>query len=530
MPRDRHAGRRRRRVRQPAQPLGIGGWSTGQCTIGSVKSNIGHALTAAGSAGLLKVLFAFKHQTLPPTANFKTPSPNLDEPGNSPFRILSESQPWPARSEGKPRRAAISGFGFGGINAHALIEEWIPEQAETVGKPRKRPVVPVAIVGMAAHFGPFQGLRAFQERVLGGDIAGEPAEIGQLVGVQNAAWFHNPGKRRLLGERGASAPCPPADPNAKTQRQGRRSPLAVARRAKSMRGCGIEELALGPSDSGSRRAARGDAPPAVAGSPGRRGCDCRRWLGRPPSPQGGVFVGIGLDLNTTNFHVRWSMLPSAERWNEELGLNLTDEALERWITSLRDTAGPPLSANRTMWGGRRSRRQPDRPRVPDRRAELHGLQRRDFEHPGPRRRRPPARARGDWRGHRRGGRPGLRPACLSLCRPGPPVLPSGTARPSTRMPTAPFPAMARRLDREAARRRHSRWRPDLRRHSRRRHLKRRRRHRLRDHRHARAYAASGSTPQASATWKPTAAADPSRMKLKPRRAAKLGSTWPAEPS
>ena len=65
------------------------GWSPGQCSIGSVKSNVGHMLTAAGAAGLLKVLLALKHETLPPTANQTQPSPRLQLEG-SPFRILSQ--------------------------------------------------------------------------------------------------------------------------------------------------------------------------------------------------------------------------------------------------------------------------------------------------------------------------------------------------------------------------------------------------------------------------------------------------------
>ncbi|WP_406694715.1 beta-ketoacyl synthase N-terminal-like domain-containing protein [Singulisphaera sp. Ch08] len=299
---------------------GTEGWSAGQCTIGSVKSNIGHALTAAGSAGLMKVLFAFKHKTLPPTANFTTPAPSLDEPGSSPFQILSAAQPWPARPDGQPRRAAVSGFGFGGINAHALIEEWVPESAEPASEPTKPlPSIPVAIVGMAAHFGPFQGLRAFQERVLGGEIPGGPAELTNWWGVQDSAWFHNPGEQNSLGER--TIP----------------------------KGYGIDELALRPEQFRippreleemlpQQSLALQVAADAIADA----GWDDRRRL------RAGVFVGIGLDLNTTNFHVRWSMLPSARRWNKELGLNLADDALESWITSLRDTAGPPLTANRTM--------------------------------------------------------------------------------------------------------------------------------------------------------------------------------------
>ena len=102
---------------------GQSGWKSGQCAIGSVKSNIGHALTAAGAAGLLKVLLALKHETLPPTANFERSAPGfgLDE---SPFRVLTHAEHWPSADRDQPRRAAISGFGFGGINCHVLIEEW----------------------------------------------------------------------------------------------------------------------------------------------------------------------------------------------------------------------------------------------------------------------------------------------------------------------------------------------------------------------------------------------------------------------
>ena len=56
---------------------GEAGWKRGQCVLGSVKSNIGHLLTAAGAAALIKVLLALKHQILPPTANFSRPSYNF---------------------------------------------------------------------------------------------------------------------------------------------------------------------------------------------------------------------------------------------------------------------------------------------------------------------------------------------------------------------------------------------------------------------------------------------------------------------
>lgn len=104
---------------------GESGWRRGQCVIGSVKSNIGHLLTAAGSAALIKTLLAMKHGVLPPTANFANPAKGiaLDD---SPFRILREGTAWERKQPGRGRRAAVSAFGFGGINAHLLLEEWLP--------------------------------------------------------------------------------------------------------------------------------------------------------------------------------------------------------------------------------------------------------------------------------------------------------------------------------------------------------------------------------------------------------------------
>ena len=74
-------------------------WERQQCVIGSVKSNIGHALTAAGAAGLLKVLLALKNRRLPPTANFERPSPSLGL-DDSPFRVSTRAEPWPVRAPG----------------------------------------------------------------------------------------------------------------------------------------------------------------------------------------------------------------------------------------------------------------------------------------------------------------------------------------------------------------------------------------------------------------------------------------------
>ena len=114
---------------------GRDGWRPGQCVIGSVKSTVGHLLTAAGASGLAKVLCAMRDGVLPPTANFAAPPPGLGLE-ESPFRILKEPCEWRRRSAATPRRAAISGFGFGGVNAHLLLEEY---DATMPSGGRKRP-------------------------------------------------------------------------------------------------------------------------------------------------------------------------------------------------------------------------------------------------------------------------------------------------------------------------------------------------------------------------------------------------------
>ena len=273
----------------------IDGRPSRQCVIGGVKSNVGHLLTGAGAAGFIKVLLAMKARTLPPTANFSRAGSNLDLEA-SPFKVLAKAQPWETRDASTPRRAAVSAFGFGGINAHVLVEEWIGKGGH-VEVPVEREESPVAIVGMDAHFGSLDSLETFSSQVLG-DERRDPQENNLWWGVQESSWFKNSGcqatdfKGHFIGE--LSIPLdkfriPPVELEDMLPQQSLM--LTVAKGAMDDAGLGTEEKLTT-----------------------------------------GVFVGIGLDLSTTNFNFRWSVLASEEPAPD----------------ALAEAAGPPLTANRTM--------------------------------------------------------------------------------------------------------------------------------------------------------------------------------------
>ena len=90
------------------------------CAIGALKGNIGHLDAAAGVAGLIKTVLTLRHKRIPPTLNFSKANPAIDFE-NSPFYVNEKLCDWP--SDGTPRRAAVSSFGIGGTNAHAILEE-----------------------------------------------------------------------------------------------------------------------------------------------------------------------------------------------------------------------------------------------------------------------------------------------------------------------------------------------------------------------------------------------------------------------
>ncbi|MBK8286244.1 MAG: hypothetical protein IPK97_15945 [Ahniella sp.] len=128
--------------------------------IGSLKSNLGHLITAAGGAGLLKVLAAMKHGIRPPTRLAGDENPALS---GTPFRILTAAEPWPTQG---PRIAAVSAFGFGGNNAHLIVSEDDPSLdlgTGTIPAPQ-----PIAVVGLGLRHGALAGRIDAESQLLSG--------------------------------------------------------------------------------------------------------------------------------------------------------------------------------------------------------------------------------------------------------------------------------------------------------------------------------------------------------------------------
>ncbi|NGO72005.1 type I polyketide synthase [Streptomyces boncukensis] len=169
--------------------------------LGSVKSNIGHTQAAAGVAGVIKMVQALRHGTLPATLHIDEPSPHVDWESGA-VRLLTEPVAWP-RGE-RPRRAAISAFGISGTNAHLILEQAEEPGTEEPGTERAPAepvpaevdgVVPWAVSGRTA-----QALRA-QASALVARLAPEPelsaAEVGWSLATTRSAFEH---RAVVLGE------------------------------------------------------------------------------------------------------------------------------------------------------------------------------------------------------------------------------------------------------------------------------------------------------------------------------------------
>src|SRR5690606_13665008 len=164
-------------VRALASVLGPGRPADRPFLLGSVKTNIGHLESAAGIAGLIKVLLALQHRVIPPHLHFDEPTPHV-EWDRIPVRVPVEPTPW---SDGEPRRVAgISSFGASGTNVHLVVEE-APPAADTPAELER----PIHILSLSA-----KSAAALREHA--GNVQRHLAEAG--APVEDACYTANTGR------------------------------------------------------------------------------------------------------------------------------------------------------------------------------------------------------------------------------------------------------------------------------------------------------------------------------------------------
>ncbi|MCX6043710.1 MAG: type I polyketide synthase, partial [Chloroflexi bacterium] len=151
------------------------------CAIGSIKTNIGHTIMAAGVAGVIKAALSLRYAQLVPSLHFKQPNPHIDF-ANSPFYVSTRCQAWAAPDD-HPRRAAVSSFGISGTNAHMLLEEAPP--TAVAGNVVDRPYQVLTLAAKTA-----EALQAYAQRYQAFLAAQPPQTLGDLCYTSHVGRSH----------------------------------------------------------------------------------------------------------------------------------------------------------------------------------------------------------------------------------------------------------------------------------------------------------------------------------------------------
>lgn len=165
--------------------------------LGSAKTNFGHAESAAGAAGLAKVVLGMQHGILPQTVNFAGPNPYIDFDAEH-LEVVEDPREWPCYS-GAPL-AGVSGFGFGGTNAHVVVSSFTPERYAEAARPVVAAELPAAPSEEAPVLLPLSGLIPSRRKAAAAAVREALAvdETADLVAWQRALARRNHGRSRAV--------------------------------------------------------------------------------------------------------------------------------------------------------------------------------------------------------------------------------------------------------------------------------------------------------------------------------------------
>jgi acyl transferase domain-containing protein len=229
--------------------------------------------------------------------------------------VQTEAEEWVRKDKHRPFRAAVNAFGFGGINAHLLLEEWHPSSNPQSPIPNLQssiPNPPVAIVGMGAAFGSLKSLKDFQEVIFKDKsiIIKRPKHrwkgcdtIAETYLDKRAAYG---GFMDKLSLNAGEFRIPPNEIYDILPQH----LLMLKVSAKAMKDAGLPT--------------------------------------KKDRPRMGAIIGMGFDFEATNFHLRWHLQNLVGLWEKRYNLDLDDNETAKWLESLRDSSGPALTNARTL--------------------------------------------------------------------------------------------------------------------------------------------------------------------------------------
>jgi acyl transferase domain-containing protein/3-hydroxymyristoyl/3-hydroxydecanoyl-(acyl carrier protein) dehydratase len=319
---------------------GESGWNPGQCAIGSVKSMIGHLLTAAGAAGMIKTLLGMHHGILPPTIHFsEAPAGSPLEHG--PFRVQTEPEPWNRRRDSAPRRAAVSAFGFGGINAHLLLEEWVPTPGRRKAEGEMKKALRLPFPGVQMREPQSDQPPASRPADCGVPLPhAATAVVGMAVSIGRASSLNDFAEalqqgRSLVGSR------------PKGRWKGCDQALSGLR---DLKGVFLEEINV---ETGAFRIPPREIPDILPQHllMLKTAADAVLHAGLPlreERPTMGAVIGIDFDFAATDFHLRWYLEQVFPEWIRSRFPHLPADSASRWLSDLKEACSPPLTANRVL--------------------------------------------------------------------------------------------------------------------------------------------------------------------------------------